>query len=127
MLGGTEVGQGAKTVLAQIGAETLNLPVEDIVFVNEDTSQMPDSGTAAASRQTYNTGNAIKIACENFRDKLKELAKEHLGLNSVYGLKMENGKIYLEIFPQKTVSFKELFEAFGNEDIEVEGEFVAKR
>ena len=37
---------------------------------------MPDSGTAAASRQTYNTGNAIKIACKNFKEKLKEVAKE---------------------------------------------------
>ena len=43
---------------------------------------MPDSGTAAATRQTYNTGNAIKVACQNMREKLFEKAKVELGLNS---------------------------------------------
>ncbi|NLX62493.1 MAG: xanthine dehydrogenase family protein molybdopterin-binding subunit [Tissierellia bacterium] len=125
-VGGTEVGQGAKTVLTQIGAETLKMPVEDIVFVHEDTVHMPDAGTAAASRQTYNTGNAIRVACENFRNKLKELAREHLALNSIYGLKVENGKIYLDFFPQKSLSFEELFEKSSKGDIEAEGEFVAQ-
>lgn len=73
-VGATEVGQGAKTIMSQIGAEVLKINIEDVIFINEDTSITPDSGTAAASRQTYNTGNAIKIACEKLRD---EIAKEY--------------------------------------------------
>lgn len=68
--GATEVGQGAKTIMSQIGAEVLKIDIDDVVFINEDTSITPDSGTAAASRQTYNTGNAIKIACEKLRDEI---------------------------------------------------------
>ena len=68
--GVTEVGQGAKTAMIQIGAEVLGLTVDDIDLIHEDTSLMPDSGTAAATRQTYNTGNAIKVACENMRNEL---------------------------------------------------------
>ncbi len=124
--GATEVGQGAKTALLQIGAETLNISTENILFISEDTSLMPDSGTAAASRQTYNTGNAIKIACENFKHRLIKISKEELGLNSTRGLMLEEGEIYLKFFPQKKISFKELANKYGDGTIEAEGEFVAQ-
>lgn len=125
-VGGTEVGQGAKTIFYQIGSETLKLSSDNISFITEDTSLVPDSGTAAASRQTYNTGNAIKIACENFMDRLKEVAKRELKLNSTQGLKVNNGKIYLEFFPRKVISFKELAQKQKGNVIEAEGEFVAQ-
>lgn len=125
-VGGTEVGQGAKTALLQIGAETLSISLEQILFISEDTSLMPDSGTAAASRQTYNTGNAVKKACENFKDRLIDIAKEELKLNSTHGLKVEKGEIYLEFFPDKRISFKELAEKYGDGTIRGEGEFVAQ-
>lgn len=125
-VGVTEVGQGAKTAFFQIGAEALNMSMEDISLISEDTSLMPDSGTAAASRQTYNTGNAVKKACENFRDKLIKIAQKELELNSTNGLKMEEGKIYLEYFPQKQISFKELSRIYKDEKIEAKGEFIAQ-
>ncbi|MBZ2175166.1 molybdopterin-dependent oxidoreductase [Schnuerera sp. xch1] len=125
-VGGTEVGQGARTIFYQIGSETLKLSSDNISFITEDTSLMPDSGTAAASRQTYNTGNAIKIACENFMDRLREVAKRELKLNSTQGLKVNNGKIYLEFFPRKVISFKELAQKQKGNVIEAEGEFVAQ-
>ena len=125
-VGATEVGQGAKTALCQIGSETLGLDMNDIIFISEDTSLMPDSGTAAASRQTYNTGNAIKIACENFKDELINIAQKELGLNSNRGLKVEKGEVYLEFFPQKRISFVELSEKYGDGYIQAEGEFIAQ-
>ncbi|MGL5346869.1 MAG: xanthine dehydrogenase family protein molybdopterin-binding subunit [Peptostreptococcaceae bacterium] len=69
-VGATEVGQGAKTIMTQMSAQVLNVSIDNIIFINEDTSITPDSGTAAASRQTYNTGNAIKIASEKLRDEI---------------------------------------------------------
>ena len=125
-VGATEVGQGAKTALGQIGAETLGLDMEDILFVSEDTSLMPDAGTAAASRQTYNTGNAIKVACENFRDEIINIAQKELSLNSNRGLKVKNRQVYLEFFPEKSISFTELADKYGDGNIQVEGEFVAQ-
>lgn len=126
-VGASEVGQGAKTSLGQIGAESLNIDTSYIEFVSEDTSLMPDSGTAAASRQTYNTGNAIKLACENFKLELFEKARIELGLNAITGFTMDNGKIYLTFFPSKAISFKELSEKYkGEKSIEAEGTFTAQ-
>lgn len=124
--GVTEVGQGAKTAMIQIAAEVLGLTEKDIDLIHEDTSLMPDSGTAAATRQTYNTGNAIKNACENLRLKLFEKARIELGLNSTAGLALENGNVVLSIFPQMRISYKELSEKYKDEIIEAEGEFVAQ-
>lgn len=125
-VGATEVGQGAKTAMIQIGAEALNMDYKDIVLVSEDTSLMPDAGTAAATRQTYNTGNAVKVACENLNKRLFELAKDKLGLNSTVGLVAENGQIYLGIFPQKRISYKDLKEAYKDDIIRVKGSFTAQ-
>lgn len=71
----TDVGQGAKNIMRQIAGETLNMSVEDIVIKNINTSYMMDSGTAAASRQTYNTGNAVLNACKKLRESI-----EHTGI-----------------------------------------------
>lgn len=125
-VGATEVGQGAKTAMIQIGAETLNLDHKDVVLVCEDTSLMPDSGTAAATRQTYNTGNAVKIACENFNKKIYELAREALGLNSTAGLASKDGQVYLPIFPQKRISYKDLRKRYKDDIIRVKGTFTAQ-
>ena len=125
-VGATEVGQGSKTVLTQIGAETLNVSHEDIVFICEDTSLMPDAGTSAASRQTYNTGNAIKVACENFKIKIIEVAQKELELNSSAGLTLDKGEVYLNFFPQKRISLKDLSNKYIDDIIEAEGKFTAQ-
>lgn len=126
-VGASEVGQGAKTTLGQIAAESLNIDTSWIDFVSEDTSLMPDAGTAAASRQTYNTGNAIKIACENLKLELFEKARIELGLNAATGFSTENGNIYLNFFPSKEISFKELSQKYrGKNSIKAEGVFTAQ-
>lgn len=125
-VGATEVGQGAKTAMIQIGAEALDMDYKDIVLIHENTSLMPDAGTAAATRQTYNTGNAVRIACENMKTKLIELAKDELGLNSTAGLFAKDGVIYLGIFPQKRISYKELSDRYKDDTIRVKGSFTAQ-
>jgi nicotinate dehydrogenase medium molybdopterin subunit len=125
--GATEVGQGSKTIMRQIVAETLHIDSTIVELVCEDTSLMPDSGTAAASRQTYNTGNAIKLACENFQEQLIEKARKELALNSTTGLELLNGEVYLKFFPQKRISFKDLAEKYnGKDEIKGDGIFTAQ-
>lgn len=106
--GATEVGQGAKTALSQIPAEVLGLSVDNIIFINEDTSITPDAGTAAATRQTYNTGNAIKMAAEELKAELIKIAVKELELNGDIGLEMKDGKIYLKILPNKCITFAQI-------------------
>lgn len=125
--GATEVGQGSKTIMRQIAAETLHIEAERVDFVCEDTSLMPDSGTAAASRQTYNTGNAIKLACEDFKKKLVEVARIEIGLNSTIGLELLDEEVYLNFFPEKRISFKDLAKKYkGGSEIKGEGIFTAQ-
>jgi CO/xanthine dehydrogenase Mo-binding subunit len=111
--------------MVQIVAETLNINEADIKLVSEDTKYMLDSGTAAATRQTYNTGNAVKIACENFLKELKIVAQKELELNAIVGLELEEGEIYLSFFPEKRISIKALSEKYANK-VEAYGEFVAQ-
>lgn len=113
-VGASEVGQGAKTALCQIGAEVLNLNINDIILISEDSSKTPDSGTAAASRQTYNTGNAVKLAIESFKSKLFEIVKEELNLNAPIGLDIKDKVVYLKMFPAKRISFKKIAENLSN-------------
>ncbi|MCJ7512616.1 MAG: xanthine dehydrogenase family protein molybdopterin-binding subunit [Anaerolineales bacterium] len=59
-----EVGQGAHTVLAQMAAQALNLPVERVRLVTADTAQTGNSGSVSASRMTFMAGNAIRGAAQ---------------------------------------------------------------
>ncbi|MBM2842881.1 MAG: carbon monoxide dehydrogenase molybdoprotein family protein, partial [Anaerolineales bacterium] len=61
---GAECGQGAHTVMAQMAAEALNLPMEKIELVVSDTARTGNSGSASASRMTFMAGNAIRGAAE---------------------------------------------------------------
>jgi CO/xanthine dehydrogenase Mo-binding subunit len=61
---GADVGQGSHTVMVQMAAETLKVPVEKIRLIASDTAFTGDSGSASASRLTFMAGNSIKGACE---------------------------------------------------------------
>lgn len=66
-VGAAEVGQGAHLVLRQIAAETLELPLEAVRMVTDDSSQAPNAGSASASRMTLMGGRAVKDAAEAAR------------------------------------------------------------
>jgi CO/xanthine dehydrogenase Mo-binding subunit len=61
---GADVGQGTHTVMAQMAAEALSIPVEKVQMVVSDTALTDNSGSASASRMTFMSGNAIKGAAE---------------------------------------------------------------
>lgn len=61
---GAEVGQGAHTVIRQMAALALELPVDRITMDFSDTATSGDSGSSSASRMTFMAGNAIRGAAE---------------------------------------------------------------
>jgi len=71
-----DLGQGLTTVLAQIGAEVLGLPFERVRVLLSDTDLTPDGGATTASRQTFVTGNAARVAAERMRERLSLVAAE---------------------------------------------------
>lgn len=68
--GATDIGQGSNTVIAQIAAEALGLPLSAFRLIGPDTALTPDAGKTSASRQTYVTGRAAKAAAEGLRAEI---------------------------------------------------------
>ena len=64
-----EVGQGTHTVIAQMAAEALGIPLEKIVMVVADTAKADDSGSVSASRMTFMAGNSVRGAVEQALEK----------------------------------------------------------
>lgn len=74
LVGTTEVGQGARTVLAQIAAEELGLPPERITVRGADTRFTPYDRSTGASRSTTLAGLAVQRAAADVRAQLDEIA-----------------------------------------------------
>ena len=60
--GAVDIGQGSNTVIAQIAADALGVPLDRIDLVSADTDLTPDCGKTSASRQTFVTGKAAELA-----------------------------------------------------------------
>ncbi|MBK7702239.1 MAG: xanthine dehydrogenase family protein [bacterium] len=74
LVSSVEMGQGAATVLPQIAAEALGVPVGRIRFHQPDTSVVPDSGPTVASRTTMVVGRILVAACRQLADKARAFA-----------------------------------------------------
>lgn len=72
--GATDIGQGSNTVIAQIAAEALGLPLTSFRLIGPDTALTPDAGKTSASRQTFVSGRAAKAAAESLRAQILRLA-----------------------------------------------------
>ncbi|TKA10994.1 xanthine dehydrogenase family protein molybdopterin-binding subunit [Actinacidiphila oryziradicis] len=84
-----EVGQGGVTVHQQIARTELG--VQTVTIAPADT-QVGSAGSTSASRQTYMTGGAIKLACEAVRERVLELGEAKFGWTGE-GLTLEGGKV----------------------------------
>jgi putative selenate reductase molybdopterin-binding subunit len=74
LVGATDIGTGADTVLGQIAAEVLGVPLEDIIVYSSDTDMTPFDTGAYASSTTYISGTATQQAAEKLREQIKERA-----------------------------------------------------
>ena len=101
----SEIGQGSKTVMTQIVAEVLNIRPETIYAVPADTFTTPYSWETAASKSTFFDGNAVKLAAEDAKRQLIDLASDRFGVPKEE-IVLKEGKI----FPQKN---PELAQGYG--------------
>ncbi|HEV8306299.1 MAG TPA: xanthine dehydrogenase family protein molybdopterin-binding subunit [Methylomirabilota bacterium] len=90
--GTVEVGQGARTVLAQIAAETLGVPFETVVAVAPDTALTPYDHGTSASRSTTVMGLAVQAAARDAREQLLRLAADLLGTDPA-ALDLRGGRV----------------------------------
>jgi CO/xanthine dehydrogenase Mo-binding subunit len=74
LVGSTEIGQGTRTMLAQIVADTLGVPYEAIDVNAADTDEVPDSGPTVASRTCMVVGRILERCARQMRDRLGRLS-----------------------------------------------------
>jgi len=72
--GAVDIGQGSNTVMMQIAADALGVPVDTLRLVAGDTDLTEDAGKTSASRQTFVSGNAARLAGEDLRRRILRLA-----------------------------------------------------
>ncbi|HVW54195.1 MAG TPA: molybdopterin cofactor-binding domain-containing protein [Rhizobiaceae bacterium] len=72
--GAVDIGQGANTVVAQIAADALGLPLAAFRLLGPDTAVTPDAGKTSASRQTFISGKATERAARSLREKILRFA-----------------------------------------------------
>jgi len=72
--GAVDIGQGSNTVIAQIFADALGVPLAEIKLVGADTDITPDAGKTSASRQTFISGKAAEKAAQALREKILRFA-----------------------------------------------------
>ena len=105
--GSTDAGQGSDTVLSQIAAEILGVRLEDIRYGMVDSEITPlDPGTFG-SRVTFVTGNAVRIAAEDARAQLTEVAARALEADP-RDIVFKDRKVYVAGNPDRSMPFSKL-------------------
>jgi nicotinate dehydrogenase medium molybdopterin subunit len=102
LTGTVETGQGSLTILAQIAAQELGIATEDVHVVSADTDATPMDTGAIASRTTYVTGNATRLAAEKAKLMLFDVAAPMLGVKPAQ-LEAKDHKIMVKGFPQRNI------------------------
>jgi CO/xanthine dehydrogenase Mo-binding subunit len=105
--GGQEIGQGGSTIMAQIAAETLGVPIGGIRIENSDTNLMPwDLGTHG-SRNTFVAGNAVAGAARKLRERVVAVAAEMLEA-APEDLVTADGRVAVRGAPQRSVTISQV-------------------
>jgi CO/xanthine dehydrogenase Mo-binding subunit len=81
-LSSVDLGQGIKTVAAQVAAETLGLPYENIIVDTADTDTGPHCMGTFASRGTHRVGNAVIMAAQEAREAMLQAAADELEVDA---------------------------------------------
>jgi len=106
----SEVGQGSRTVLAQIAADALEVPLKLIDISFPDTHVTPFDASTTASRTTFHMGNAIIKAANDIVKEIREIAAEMLEV-APEDIILDNATAYAKSNPTQVLSYKEIIQA----------------
>ncbi len=102
-----ELGQGAKTVLAQLAAEALQVPLSSVSVSDPDTDITPYDQQTSSSRTTYSMGGAIGRAAEDLKRQLLEHAAEFLEAAGS-DLSIGEGRVTVRGTPGRSLRYVEI-------------------
>jgi putative selenate reductase molybdopterin-binding subunit len=95
LVGATDIGTGSDTILAQIAAEVLAVPVDDLIVYSSDTDFTPFDKGAYASSTTYISGGAVRKAALKVADQIKKHAATMMGLENTGGMTLRDRQVLL--------------------------------
>ena len=98
---------GTNTSFQQIAAEVLNLPLEQVTVTTGDTKTAPYAGMSAGSKTTYTVGQAVKLAAEDAKRQMLEIAAQRLEA-APDEMEMVDGEIRVIGAPEKSFTFARL-------------------
>lgn len=107
--GAVEVGQGLTTAMAQIAAQELGVDPTTVRVIWADTHRTPESGSSSATRQTYFTGSAVKIAASELKLQVLDIAANLLPIHWD-DLTLSNGQIVAKHDATKTLPLAKALE-----------------
>ena len=102
-----ELGQGAKTVLAQIAADALQVPMSRVSVSDPDTELTPYDQQTSSSRTTFSMGGAIGKAAADLKRQLLDYAAELLEA-SASDLVLEEGRVAVRGTPGRSLGYGEI-------------------
>ena len=102
--GGTEMGQGLFTKVAQVAADAFGIPLEQVRITATDTDKVPNTSATAASSGSDLNGMAVKAACDQLRNRLIQFLKTRFGV-ARKEIAFKDGKVTVG---KKSMSFAEL-------------------
>ena len=80
-IGAADMGTGCDTILAQIAAEVLDCPLDNVTVLGADTDSSPYDSGSYASSTTYVTGKAVEQCAEQLKQKICQVGAGLLGLD----------------------------------------------
>lgn len=120
-----EMGQGARTVLAQLAAEALHLPYELVTVSHPDTGVTPYDQQTSSSRTTFSMGTAVARAVAEIREELVRLAAQLLEA-SPEDLVLTNGRVEVRGVPSRSCGYGEVVRRFRRGNLLGHGELVTE-
>ncbi|MCZ6623025.1 MAG: molybdopterin-dependent oxidoreductase [Deltaproteobacteria bacterium] len=99
LAGTVEIGQGCNTILSQVAAEELRVPIDKVDMAPLDTDAIPFDASTTSSRSTYHMGNGVRRAAVHAREQLAEMASPMLESHKE-DLLFCDGKVSLKDHPE---------------------------
>jgi CO/xanthine dehydrogenase Mo-binding subunit len=103
-LSAIDLGQGMKSVVRQIAAETLGVPVADVYVDTADSDTGPHDMGSFASRGTHRMGNAVIRAAQEAREVMLEAAAEELEVDPADLVTDGQGNIHVKGAPSRSIT-----------------------
>jgi xanthine dehydrogenase molybdenum-binding subunit len=107
LLGTADIGQGLRTIMAQIASEALGGKLDEIDVTLADTAVTPWATTTAASRSTIETGGAVKKAAEDMKQRIIGFASGIMGVLEEE-LDARDSRVYVVSDTSQGMSFAEI-------------------